>query len=189
MLTAAFEQPTPHRISVLDYYRMAETGILAPGARVELIDGEIIDMAPMGSRHAGTVDWLAGRMHRLAGDQAIVRVQSPLRLGDFAEPEPGLMLLRPRDDFYRAFHPGPQDVLLVVEVADSTLKYDTEIKLPLYARYGIPACWIVDLEHRELQVFTCPVEGGYQTGSTVQMLSQVGIPTLSGLVADLSRLF
>jgi len=189
MLTAAFEQPTPHRISVLDYYRMAETGILATGARSELIDGEIVDMAPMGSRHAGTLDWLAGRMHRLVGDQAIVRAQSPLRLGDFAEPEPDLMLLRPRDDFYRAFHPGPQDALLVIEVADSTLKYDTEVKLPLYARFGIPGCWIVDLEHRELLICTDPAEGNYRTQVRADDLTRVGISTLPGLAADLARLF
>lgn len=188
MLTA-YEQPTPHRINVLDYYRMAETGILPLGARLELIDGEVIDMAPIGSRHAGTVAWLTRTLGLLTGETAIVMVQSPLRLGDFAEPQPDLMLLRPRDDFYRSFHPGPQDVLLVVEVADTTLRYDTEVKLPLYARFGIPACWIVDLEHRELLICADPVEGNYRTRNPIPDLSRVEIPTLPGLVADLAQLF
>ncbi|MBU0498727.1 MAG: Uma2 family endonuclease [Gammaproteobacteria bacterium] len=189
MLTAAYEQPTPHRISVLDYYRMAETGILPLGARTELLDGEIIDMAPIGSRHAGTVAWLTRALGKITGEQAIVMVQSPLRLGDFAEPQPDLMLLRPRDDFYRAFHPGPQDVLLVIEVADSTLQYDTEVKRPLYARFGIPAYWIVDLEHRGLLVCTDPDAGDYRSQGRLSELSQVPIGTLPGPPLELSHLF
>jgi Uma2 family endonuclease len=151
-----------HRLTVAEYYRMAEAGILGEDDRVELIEGEIIDMPPIGTDHTSSVKRLLRAFDRSVGDRAIVSVQDPVRLDDYSEPEPDLALLRYRDDFYHEAHPGPGDVLLLVEVAHSSLRYDLEIKLPLYARHGIPEVWIVDLEHRRLEIHRQQEGDGYR---------------------------
>lgn len=170
--------PRRHRLTVDEYYRMAEVGLLSPDARVELIDGEIIDMAPIGSRHASAVSLLTQRLIRAVGDSAIVWSQSPVRLDVRSEPQPDLALLRPRADHYAGGHPAPPDVLLIVEVSDTTLDYDRNVKAGLYARYGIPALWIVDLAHGRLHTCQRPADGGYRDRSIVDQTS-VGIPGLS----------
>ncbi|MGH7966660.1 MAG: Uma2 family endonuclease, partial [Candidatus Binatia bacterium] len=109
-----------HRLTVADYYRMGEVGIFPPEARVELIEGEVIDMPPIGSVHAGTVGFVAKRLERAAGDHVLVFVQNPVLLSVHNEPQPDIVVLRPRADFYRISHPTPADVLLIVEVADTT---------------------------------------------------------------------
>lgn len=152
-----------HKLDVAAYYRMAEVGILGPDDRVELIEGEIVDMAPIGSAHGGTVDGLAEAVHAGLERRAIVRVQGPLRLSDESEPQPDLMLLRPRADRYRASHPGPGDVLLLVEVSDSTLRTDRNVKLPLYARHGIPEVWIVNLPDGVVEVHREPQGEAWRT--------------------------
>jgi Uma2 family endonuclease len=155
-------QPTRHRLDVEAYYRMAETGILVDPAHTELIDGEIFDMPAIGSPHAG----ITNRLNRLFGREAadnliLVAVQNPLRLDRFNEPEPDLMLLRPRADDYRASHPSAADVLLLVEVADTSLGYDRAVKLPLYARFGVPEVWIVDIAGAAVEVFRELRDGAY----------------------------
>jgi Uma2 family endonuclease len=178
-----------HRLTVSDYHRMGQTGIFSVNDRVELIEGEIIDMAPIGSSHAGTVKFLANALRRATGDQAVISVQDPVFLDRHTEPQPDIALLRPRDDFYRTSHPRPEDVLLVIEVADSTLRYDREVKAPLYARHGIPELWIVDLENRCLEVFRAPAEAGYQEVRGIErpdMLTPIALPELS---IDLKGLF
>ena len=156
------ETPTRRRFDVDAYYRMAETGILSPKDRLELIDGEIIEMAPIGSAHGGKVNRLTSLVARLAADgRVIASVQSPLRLDPYNEPQPDLMLLRPRADFYKSGHPTAADVLLLVEVADSSLAYDRGPKLALYARHGVPEVWIVDLVGRALEVCREPGADGY----------------------------
>ncbi len=161
MATAAPAPPRPHRYSVHDYYRMAETGILPHGARVELIEGETFDMTPIGRRHAYCVDQLTKRLVLAAADHAVVRVQNPVRLSDFSEPQPDLALLRLPAEHYAERHPGPEDVLLIVEVADSSLGYDRDVKLPLYAQYGIPEVWLVDMEKRQVTRYSQPTGDGY----------------------------
>ena len=151
-----------HRLDVTDYYRMAEAGILGEDDRCELIDGEIIDMAPIGSDHASTVTRLNRLLTRCVADQAIVTVQNPVRLNRRNEPQPDIALLRYREDFYRDAHPVPQDVLLIVEVADSSARYDREIKLPLYARHRIQEVWIVDLRQRRLEIYREPDGTAYR---------------------------
>lgn len=155
--------PPPDRLrfSVDDYYRLAEVGILQPDDRVELLDGEVIRMSPVGSRHAACVDRLVAVLHAALsslrpGDRPIVRCQSPIRLDERSEPEPDVTLLRARDDFYAASHPGPADVLLVVEVADSSLGFDRDVKLPRYAAAKIPEVWIVDLAESTIDIHRCP---------------------------------
>jgi Uma2 family endonuclease len=142
-----------HRLTVDEYHRMGQAGVLAPDARVELIEGEVIDKAPIGSRHASAVKKLNALLSAAAGKSAIVAVQDPLRLSDASEPEPDLMLLRPRADFYAHAHPGPADVLLLIEVSDTTVAYDRGIKLDLYAKHRITEVWIVDLDNNVVRFF------------------------------------
>lgn len=148
--------------TVDEYYRMAEAGILHEDDRVELIRGAIVEMSPIGSRHAARVDRLSTEFHTRLISRAIVRVQGPVRLSPNSEPEPDILLLRPRSDFYAAAHPGPADVLLLVEVADTSLEYDRGEKLALYAEAGIPEVWIVDLAHEVVEVFRQPDAGSYR---------------------------
>ncbi len=136
--------PTTHRFTVKDYHRMAEADIFEPDDRVELIDGEVFELPPMGSRHAAGVSRLNHHLRRV-GDEAIVSVQSPVQIGELSEPQPDLAILRFRDDFYENHHPMPPDIHLVIEVADTSLRHDLVRKAPLYVAGGVPEVWVVDL--------------------------------------------
>jgi Uma2 family endonuclease len=181
---------TKHRLTVDDYYRMAEVGVLAPDARVELIEGEIFDMPPIGSPHSGTSMWLNHRFLTAVGDSAIVALQSTtLILGRYSAPQPDLMLLRPRADFYRRANPTANDVFLLVEVSESTLPYDRKIKAPLYGRHGVSELWIVNLRDRELLCMRQPHLNGYAEIETIKAPGLVQISTLGEIQVDLSGLF
>lgn len=145
-----------------EYETMLAAGILSEHDRVELIEGEILQMSPIGSPHAGCVNRSNGVFSRLLQGRAIVSVQNPLVLGEISEPEPDLVLLRPRADFYAESHPGPADVLLVVEVADASLGFDRRVKAPLYARAGVAEIWIVDLPGQAVEVHRRPSVRGYR---------------------------
>jgi Uma2 family endonuclease len=149
--------------SVAEFERMGEAGVFTKDARLELIEGEIIEMSPIGSRHAACVNFLNRFLNRTVGDIALISTQNPIRLDDFSEPEPDLALLRLRDDFYRDAHPVPADVLLIIEVAETTLAYDREIKVPLYAKAGVAETWIVNLTEEQIEVYAEPAGGTYQT--------------------------
>jgi Uma2 family endonuclease len=159
--------PTRRRFTVHEYHRMAEVGILAEDDRVELIDGEIVEMSPIGSRHVSKVARLNHRFVQRFGDVAVVIVQSPVRLSEHNEPETDLALLKPRADYYDAALPTPEDVFLLVEVADTSLEYDRRKKLPLYARHGIPEVWLVDVTTDTILVSRDPTPSGYRTAWTV----------------------
>jgi len=189
MSSVAVDIRLRHRFTVAEYHRMAETGMLAPDARVELIEGEIIDMPPIGSPHAGTVNYLGDCLRLACGTRAIVSIQNPVFLDMHAEPQPDIALLRPRPDFYRSSHPTPADVFLIIEVAESSLAYDTQIKLPLYAHYGIPEVWIADLPNRRFLVHRTPTRTGYQDVQTLTDLSAVTPLLLSNVTVNLSDLF
>ena len=168
-----------HRLTVSAYERMADAGIIGPESRVELINGEILDMSPIGSLHAAVVSRLARDFIVAAGDAAIVRVQDPLRLDDFNEPEPDLAILSPREDFYASGHPGPRNTLLVVEVADTSLDYDMTTKASLYAAAGINEYWVLDLSSRSVAVLSDPRDGTYETRRTHRAdepLQPAGLP-------------
>lgn len=178
---------TRRKFDVRDYYRLAEAGILREDDRVELIEGEIVTMVPIGSAHNGTVTALNYRLMRVAGDRATVMVQGPLRLSGDSEPQPDLMLLRPRADFYSGAHPTAADVLLLIEVAQSSLRYDRGVKLPLYARHGVPEVWIVDLANRVVEVHRDPQADGYAGSTTLgpgAMLEPALLPGLRLPVVD-----
>ena len=168
---------------------MGEDGTLAPDARVELIDGEIIDLAPIGSRHVSIVNRLTQLLVLAIGRKAIVGVQNPVELSNRSEPEPDLTLLRPRDDFYREALPLASDVLLAIEVADSTLAYDRDVKRPLYARHGVPEYWLIDVNGGRMMTFREPRDGRYADESTVSDLRSVAIGALEGVRIDLSGSF
>jgi Uma2 family endonuclease len=155
-----------HRITVDEYYRMAEVGLLAADARTELIEGEIIDMAPIGDKHADTVDRLNMLLVRSLADSYVLGVQRPIRLGTDSEPQPDLVIYKPNPS--KRGHPTPGDILLVVEVSDSTLRYDRERKLPLYAQHGIPETWLIDVQKRELVRLSEPCGSGYLKSESLQ---------------------
>ncbi len=162
--------------TVDEYHQMAEAGILTEDDRVELINGEIIAMSPINSPHASVVDRISNFLKGEIGKSVIVRVQSPLLLSDLSEPEPDVMLLVPRDDFYASAHPQPEDVYLLIEVADSTLRIDREVKLPVYAAAEVPEVWIVNLPEKQVEVFRSPSAGRYQYTEVVQPTQEVVIP-------------
>ncbi len=174
--------------SVDDYYRMADAGLFPIDARVELIEGEVIEMSPIGNRHAACVDRLNALLNRNLKENVIVRVQGPIHLNDFSEPQPDIALLKPRDDFYSRSHPTPADVLLIIEVADTSVDYDRRVKLPLYARAGIPETWLMVLSKDFIEVHSQPVNGKYQKVQRLKRGRRLVSPTIAGLsfnVADL----
>lgn len=152
-----------HHFTVDEYYRMGAAGILAADDRVELIDGEIIKMSPIGSRHAACVRRLDALLNRSVSHMAQVSAQNPIRVSDFSEPQPDIALLRPRADFYAPGHPTPADVLLVIEVAETSVEYDREIKAPLYARAGIAEMWLINLREDLIEIYTNPAGRSYQS--------------------------
>ena len=155
------QTPAKHRFDVDAYYKLAAAGILPNPHRVELIDGEIIDLNAIGSPHAAITTRLTRQFIRAVGDLAIISVQNPLRLDSYNEPEPDLLVLRPRADDYQANHPGAADVLLLIEVSETSLAYDRGRKLALYAKFGVAEVWIVDLAGAAIEVYRGPKEGGY----------------------------
>ena len=178
-----------HRLSVSDYHRMANAGIIARDAHMELIDGEIIEMTPIGSNHAGIVKRLIRLFSMAVGERAIVSAQDPIVLGTDSEPEPDIALLAPRDDFYTDAHPGADEILLLVEVSNTSLRYDKDIKVPLYCRYGIPEVWLIDIENREISIFLDAGSNGYNRQSTPVDLCSVVPLKLPDISIDLSKLF
>jgi Uma2 family endonuclease len=149
------------RFTVDDYYQMADAGIIGDQERVELIDGEVVIMSPIGRRHSACVSAATQALVLAGGTSVIVQPQGPVRLDRFNEPQPDLMLLCPRADFYASYHPGPGDVLLVIEIAESSLRYDREVKAPLYAAWGVPEYWLADLKHNLLMRYSTPVGGAF----------------------------
>ena len=176
------------RFTADEYHWMARVGILGPDDRVELLDGEIIEMPPIGPDHAATVDGFNERFVSRFADVAQVRVQNPIRLDKFGEPQPDVVLVRRRADSYRSAHPTPEDVFLVVEVADTSLADDRRMKLPLYARTGIVETWLVDLQHGVVHVHREPSPDGYRVIWTVrrgERLAPLAFPDREIAVAGL----
>lgn len=158
--------PRTRRFTVSEYHRMAEAGILGEDDPVELLHGQIYVMSPIGSQHAACVNRLTRLFVLAARNQAIVHVQNPILLDPASEPEPGVALLAPRDDAYAARHPRPDEVMLVVEVCGSTLAFDRDVKLPLYARAGIPEVWLVALDEDRVHIYRRPDADRYADHAT-----------------------
>jgi Uma2 family endonuclease len=172
--------------SVSEFEQMDQAGIFREDDRLELIDGKIFAMAPIGSRHAACVRRLQRLFTQELGERVLVDVQNPIVLHDRSEPLPDVMLLQPRADLYASGHPRPSDVLLVVEVADTSLAYDQEIKIPAYARSEIPEVWIIDLTSASVHVYRLPSPAGYREVTSLQggaMLAPQCFPALALPVA------
>jgi Uma2 family endonuclease len=152
--------------TVYDYHKMADAGILRAGDRVELIRGEVIQMSPIHPPHNGTIHRANQSLVRIVGDRAIVGVQGAIRLDDWDEPQPDLYLLRPKEDFYTSRHAGPADILLIIEVADSSLEYARTVKMQLYAETGVPEYWISNI------VDDCVIAFSDASGGTYRKIQQ-----------------
>ncbi len=167
---------------------MAEAGILSEEDRVELIEGKIFRMAPIGSRHAGCVTCLIRLFAGLIGERMLLYVQNPVNVGDFSEAEPDVTLLRFRDDHYASSHPTQDDVLLLVEVADTSIRFDRNVKLPAYARNGIPEFWLVDLTKNTVEVHRQPSATGFRDIRKLRrgdLLSPLAFPDLKLNISDI----
>ncbi|HEX6183547.1 MAG TPA: Uma2 family endonuclease [Pyrinomonadaceae bacterium] len=171
-----------------EFERMGEAGIFRQDARLELIEGEIYEMSPIGSPHAACVNFLSRLLNRLFGDNHIVATQNPVRLNDISEPQPDICLLRWRDDFYRESHPGPADVLLVIEVADTTVVKDKTIKIPLYARAGVPETWLVNIPEGQIEIYSDPSGGAYQHAEVFGRGAEARSHTVEGLAVKVGEL-
>jgi Uma2 family endonuclease len=171
-----------HYFTVSEYERMGETGVFAPEARLELIEGEIIEMSPIGSRHAACVERISEHLHEIARRRFLVRTQNPIVLDDFSEPQPDITVLQFREDRYDKAHPRPQDVLLVIEVADATVPFDRNVKLPLYARACIAEFLLFNLPGEQVEYFSRPEEGTYRN----KQLLKRGDHFESAVLAELS---
>jgi Uma2 family endonuclease len=180
--------PRP-RVSVEEYYRMAEVGLIAPDARTELIEGEVIEMAPMGSPHAGRVSQLSHLIFPALGNSGLMRVQLPVHLDDYSEPMPDLAVVRPQKEFYSSRHPGSADTLLIVEVSDSSLRFDRDVKVPLYSRHQVPEVWLLDLSRDRIHFFRAPRDGTYTDVSFIDEPNAVALSALPEITVDLSGLF
>ena len=180
----------PHRkLSVEDYHRMAELGIFGPEERVELIEGEIIDMAPIGHFHADLASLLIRRLGYPTEGRAIPWVQNPIHLGPRSEPEPDFALLRLRPNGYRAALPTAADVLLLVEIADKSLRYDREVKIPLYARHAIPEYWIVNIREKQIEIHLDPdPENSHYRETRIQAEGLLSPACFPGLALDIREL-
>ena len=177
-----------NHFTVSEYERMGETGMFPPDARVELIEGEIIEMSPIGSRHAACVRLLSRALNQQVGENAIVSIQNPIRLDDFSEPQPDVALLKFRQDSYRNGHPGPDDVLFVIEVADTTVHYDRHVKVPLYARAGIPEALLFNLPDDLLEYFSRPEVGAYQLNHVLRRGEKFESMSVPGLTLDVEMI-
>jgi len=179
---------TYHRFTVDEYHRMGEAGIFHEDDRVELIDGQVVEMTPIGPRHAGCVKALVQILYRTAGDAVVLGVQDPVVLNPHNAPEPDIAVLRPRPHGYRARHPAPADVLLVIEVADTSVESDRSSKIPLYARAGIPEAWLVHLRADHIEVHRDATPEGYRSlriAGRGETLSALALPHVAVPVADI----
>ncbi len=176
------------RFTVEEYERMGQAGILSEDDRVELIDGEIIELPPISPRHAAIVSRLNHFLHPEVKPRALVSIRNPLNADPYSEPQPDLMLVKRRDDYYASAHPRGPDVLLLVEVADTTLEYDRVVKIPLYARAGIAEVWIIALPTDEIEVFRRPSAEGFRSVSKVRRGEVLSVEALPGVTLAVDQI-
>ena len=184
----AIVNPTKHLTNLDEWRRLGEADIFPLGSRLELINGEILEMAPIGFNHAGHVIRLLNFFAPLTGNNALINAQNPLQLGDLSEPEPDFMLLKPNADFYSSRHPNADDVLLLIEVADSSLAFDQNQKLRLYALHGIPEYWLLNLNDLSLEVYRKPNGEVYAEKTTLRAGDTIALsqlPEITLRIADI----
>ena len=181
--------PTRYKLSVEDYHKLGTAGVLTEDSRVELIEGDLIEMAPIGPKHASVVDTLVALLAPQARNQFRLSTQNPLILRPRSEPQPDLMLLKPRADRYASSLPSAADVLVVIEVSDKTLEYDRGSKLSLYAHHGIPEYWIVDVQAKRIEIFRDPGPKGYTQEIQFGPPDVVSPQGLSGVSISVAEIF
>lgn len=184
----AVVNPTKHLTNIHEWHRMGEAGVFSENNHIELIDGEILDMAPIGSNHAGHLKRVTNQLYSLLFGQVIISVQDPVQLSIYSEPEPDLMLLKPNADFYSTRHPNADDVLLLIEVSDSTLAFDQNQKLQLYARHNIPEYWIVNLIDNCLEVYRKPYGESYEQKTTLRTGDNITLSQLPDMSISVSAI-
>jgi Uma2 family endonuclease len=179
---------TRRRFTSAEYYEMMRSGILTEGDRVELIEGEIVEMTPIGTRHAGIVTELTTSFAQEFGKGVVVSPQNPIDLGERSQPQPDVVVAKRRAGTYRRNHPTPADILLVVEVSDTTLEYDRQVKMPLYGSAMIPEAWLLDLPGDQVLVYREPSPQGFRLLRFVrrgERIAPLAFPDVSFLVDDL----
>ncbi|WP_254566590.1 Uma2 family endonuclease [Oscillatoria sp. HE19RPO] len=186
--------PTAKRFTIQEYHRLTELGFFQEGDRVELIQGEILQMAAKGTAHTTVTKRLLRAFGQRLGERATIQIQDPLFLAPNSEPEPDIALVKNRADDYLSGHPTPEDVILVIEIADSSLRYDREVKLPLYAKSGIADYWIFNLVNNTLECYSEPYQDnresfGYRQRRIVLPNEQVPLPGFSDILLDLAEIF
>lgn len=177
------------QLTTAEYYGMMESGIIREGERVELISGQIFTMAAKGTRHTVSTSRLLKSLLVLIGERAIVRCQDPITLPDNSEPEPDIVIAKLRSDDYLNSHPSPADIILAIEVADSSIKFDRETKAPLYAAAGISEYWIVNLIDDRLEIYRQPEGDIYTSIEIIKPPRSIGLPQFSDITLDISDLF
>jgi Uma2 family endonuclease len=178
-----------HAVTIHEFGRMVDAGVFGANERVELIEGHIVDMSPIGTPHQAWVNRLNTAFAPLMiAERAIVQIQGSFVASDISQPQPDVALIRPRDDYYAGAHPRPQDLFLVVEVADSSVRYERWTKLPLYARAGVAEAWIVDLQHQEIEVATGPSEEGYRRSIRLERGGTVAPTAFPDLTLPVDRI-
>ncbi|MEW6210455.1 MAG: Uma2 family endonuclease [Acidobacteriota bacterium] len=181
-------EPTARSFTVDEYYRMAEAGIIQPGERVELIEGRILKMSPKGTAHSASTTLAARYFIIHLGDRAIVRIQEPVHIDDRSEPEPDVVLARPLENKYSDHHPAPGEILLILEIADTSARYDREVKSLLFAQAGVIQYCILNLNSKELEDYRDPGSEGYRSKQTYkadEQFSLVAFPEILIAVRDL----
>lgn len=171
--------------TVDEYHKMIRANILTEDDQVELLAGELVQMSPIGTRHAACVNRLTHIFTLALGQRAIISVQNPIQLSNLSEPELDVAIVKPRSDFYAQAHPMPEDVLLLVEVADTSAEFDRTVKLPLYAQAGIVEVWLIDLAENQVGVYRQPIPQGYQQMEPGQTLSPVALPELEVVIDEM----
>ncbi|HZB40360.1 MAG TPA: Uma2 family endonuclease [Ilumatobacter sp.] len=177
-----------HRVSVAEFGRMAEADVFDPEARLELVDGEILEMSPIKEPHAYAVDALTMLLGEQLGRRGVLRVQSSIVCGEYSQPQPDVAVLAPPITRYRTRHPGVDDILLLIEVADATLRFDRQVKVPIYSREGIREAWLVDIPNRRVEVFRQPTPDGYASATAHHLgsvISPTAFPEVEIAVAEL----
>ncbi|MBE9005954.1 Uma2 family endonuclease [Fortiea sp. LEGE XX443] len=177
------------KFTVEQYHKMIESGILTENERVQLIRGEIVEMSPIGTKHAACVNCLNKLLYSKLGDRVLIAIQNPVKLNDYSEPQPDVAILKPRDDFYATTHPQPQDIFLLIEVADSTITYDREEKIPLYAEANITEVWLVDINGQIVEVYQQPIATGYQQMQKFTSGETLSIPSFPEVKISVNEIF
>ena len=189
LLTPKADSKRDFKFTVAQYHLMYETGVFAESDRLELINGEIKTMSPIGRKHAACIIRLTKLLEQRLGDRILISVQNPICLEDNSEPHPDLAILKPRDDFYEDALPIAADILLIIEVADSSLEYDRDTKALLYAKAGIPEMWLFDVNSKTISGFSQPSSLGYKQLQRYDQGDRLSMQTFSDMVFDWQELF